>query len=352
MIKTQQDQGVIIEVYGSVSGWDLKGINGTGRIEFYFASDAIINGAVIIGGISNTVGFYGGSDDKATFKNGISVYRCRDVEFSSLTFRGANSNGTNIYLEDVTFGRISSCDLGGLDSQMLCAISIRRSNLWLFNCRGSRITDVVAQYEYSIAYAPRAGTSNVPDYSNVLLCNYDGNARIQNWAGGNFVKTPSKGWNPAYTPTQKTQTWSFNKIWSDETLHGWSDRQELIQGYSSTWNTGRWTGYMQFTDGMSAIRSIISGGTNLSGRIYVQRTSSSGNSTGSKLCLYASDGTLITNSTTINRGQGVWVNLSSAIIQKIQSGAITYFYLKADSNNDSTYFKCQSNAKIEITYTN
>ena len=93
-------------------------------------------------------------------------------------------------------------------------------------------------------------------------------------------------------------------------------------------------------------------GTNLSGRIYVQRTSSSGNSTGSKLCLYASDGTLITNSTSINRGQGVWVSLSSAVIQKIQSGAITYFYLKADSNNNSTYFKCQSNAKIEITYTN
>ena len=67
--------------------------------------------------------------------------------------------------------------------------------------------------------------------------------------------------------------------------------------------------------------------------------------------LYASDGTLITNSTSINRSQGVWVSLSSSIIQKIQSGAIKYFYLKADSNNTATYFKCESNAKIEITYT-
>ena len=195
------------------------------------------------------------------------------------------------------------------------------------------------------------GTSIVPDYSNVLLCNYDNSARIQNFAGGSYTKTPSSGWNPAYTPTQKTQTWSFNNIWSDETLNGWSDRQELIQGYSSTWNTGRWTGYIQMTDGMSSIRSTISGGTNLSGRIYIQRTSSSGNSTGSKLCLYASDGTLITNSTTINRSQGVWVSLSSSIIQKIQSGAITYFYLKADANNTATYFKCERNCKIEITYT-
>ena len=351
MLNTQQDRSVDIEIYGSVTGFDVKGINGTGAIRFYFSDDAIVNGAVIIGGITNTIGFHGGSSDKPTFKNGISIYRCRDVEIGSLTFRGTNSNGNNIYLEDVTFARIISCDLGGLSTQLLCAIQARRSNLWIYNCRGSKITDVVAQSEFSIAYAPRAGTSNVPDYSNAFLCNYDGAGRIHNWSGGNFVKTPSKGWNPAYTPTQKTQTWSFNKIWSDETLNGWSDRQELIQGYSSTWNTGRWTGYMQFTDGMAAIRSAISGGTNLSGRLYVQRRTSSGNSTGSKLCLYASDGTLITNSTTINRGQGVWVSLSSAIISKIASGAITYFYLKADSNNTATYFKCESNAKIEITYT-
>lgn len=351
MLNTQQDRSVDIEIYGSVTGFDVKGINGTGAIRFYFSDDVIVNGAVIIGGITNTIGFHGGSSDKATFKNGISIYRCRDVEIGSLTFRGTNSNGTNIYLEDVTFTRISSCDLGGLSTQLLCAVQARRSNLWIYNCRGSKITDVVAQSEFSIAYAPRAGTTNVPDYSNAFLCNYDSDARIHNWSGGNFVKTPSKGWNPAYTPTQKTQTWSFNKIWSDETLHGWSDRQELIQGYASTWNTGRWTGYIQMTDDFSEIRNAISGGTNLSGRIYVQRTSSSGNSTGSKLCLYGSDGTLITNSTSINRSQGVWVSLSSSIIQKIQSGAIRYFYLKADANNSSTYFKCERNCKIEITYT-
>lgn len=351
MLNTQQDRSVDIEIYGSVTGFDVKGINGTGAIRFYFSDDAIVNGAVIIGGITNTIGFHGGSSDKPTFKNGISIYRCRDVEIGSLTFRGTNSNGNNIYLEDVTFARIISCDLGGLSTQLLCAIQARRSNLWIYNCRGSKITDVVAQSEFSIAYAPRAGTSNVPDYSNAFLCNYDGAGRIQNWAGGNFVKTPAKGWNPAYTPTQKTQTWNFNKVWSDETLNGWSDRQELIQGYASTWNTGRWTGYMQFTDGMAAIRSAISGGTNFSGRLYVQRRTSSGNSTGSKLCLYASDGTLITNSTSINRGQGVWVSLSSAIISKIASGAITYFYLKADANNTATFFKCEANPKIEITYT-
>ena len=226
------------------------------------------------------------------------------------------------------------------------------SELWVYQNRGSDITHYIGIGAYATIYGMRSGSDVCPDFTGHYYADA-GHANLYHiHDGANYSKTPSIGWSPSYTPSQKTQTWNFNKIWSDETLHGWSDRQELIQGYASTWNTGRWTGYMQMVDGMAGIRSTISGGTNLSGRIYVQRTSSSGNSTGSKLCLYASDGTLITNSTTINRGQGVWVSLSSAVIQKIQSGAITYFYLKADSNNNSTYFKCQSNAKIEITYTN
>lgn len=351
-IKDKQDQSVTIYVYNSVPGFELKGVTGTGVITLSLQDSAVINGYVVLGGVTNAIRITNESGSlKATFKNGISIYRCVNVDIYGVTFRGLNVQGNNIYIQDTNYCAVNSCDLGGLSDRLLCAIDVRSSLLWLHNCRGSNITDVVAQYAFSHVMMARGGTSNVPDYSNTLLCNYDGSGRIQNWAGGNFVKTPSSGWNPAYTPTQKTTQWSFNKIWSDETLHGWSDRQELIQGYASTWNTGRWTGYIQMTDGMSSIRSTISGGTNLSGRIYIQRTSSGGNSTGSKLCLYASDGTLITNSTTINRSQGVWVSLSSSIIQKIQSGAITYFYLKADANNTATYFKCERNCKIEITYT-
>lgn len=351
-IKDKQDQSVTIYVYNSVPGFNLKGVTGTGVITLSLQDSAVINGYVILGGVTNCIRITNETGSlKATFKNGISIYRCVNVDIYGVTFRGVNAQGNNIYIQDTNYCAVNSCDLGGLSTQLLCAIRVQSSLLWIHGCRGSNITDVVGQYAFSHVMMARGGTSNVPDYSNVLLCNYDGAGRIQNWTGGTFTKTPSSGWNPAYTPTQKTQTWSFNKIWSDETLNGWSDRQELIQGYASTWNTGRWTGYMQFTDGMAAIRSAISGGTNFSGRLYVQRRTSSGNSTGSKLCLYASDGTLITNSTSINRGQGVWVTLSSAIISKIASGAITYFYLKADANNTSTFFKCEANPKIEITYT-
>lgn len=348
-----QNTNVTIYVYNSVQGFTIHGFTGSGIITLSLQDSAVINGGVWLHGVTNRINITNESGSKKpTFKAGLAIDDCRLVDIYAVTFRGTNGHGTNIAIQNTNYCAINSCDLGGLNTQLMCAIKVQSSLLWLHGCIGSNITDVVGQYPFSHVMMARAGTSNVPDYSNVLLCNYDGAGRIQNWTGGTFNKTPSSGWNPSYTPTQKTRVWNFNKIWSDETLHGWSDRQELIQGYASTWNTGRWTGYIQMSDGMSDIRSVISGGTNLSGRIYIQRTSSSGNSTGSKLCLYASDGTTITTTTTINRSQGVWVSLSSSIIEKIKNGSITYFYLKADSNNTATYFKCESNAKIEITYTN
>lgn len=352
-IKDKQDQSVTIYVYNSVPGFDLKGITGTGVITLSLQDSAIVNGYVVLGGVTNAIRITNETGSlKATFKNGISIFRCVNVDIYGVTFRGLNAQGSNIFIQDTNYCAVNTCDLGGMSSSMHNAIETQASKLWFYNCQGSNITYPILMRAFSQVYLPRAGTSKVPDYTGVtIVANGDGGERVYSTAGGTFTKTPSSGWNPTYTPTQKTQTWSFNKIWSDETLHGWSDRQELIQGYATTWNTGRWTGYIQMTDDFSGIRNIISGGTNLSGRIYIQRTSSSGNSTGSKLCLYGSDGTLITNSTSINRGQGVWVSLTSSIIQKIQSGAIRYFYLKADANNSSTYFKCERNCKIEITYT-
>lgn len=349
-----QNTNVTIYVYNSVNGFTLRGITGSGVITFSLQDSAVINGNIWLDGVQNIINITNETGSrKPTLKAGLTIDSCRQVDIYCITFRGTNPQGNNIRVRNTNYCAVNSCDLGGMSTVINHAIETQASKLWFYDCIGSNMTYPIIMRAFSQVYQPRAGTSKVPDYKgSTIVANGDGGERVYSSAGGTFTKTPSSGWNPSYTPTSKTQVWNFNKIWSDETLHGWSDRQELIQGYSTTWNTGRWTGYMQMTDGMAGIRSTISGGTNLSGRIYVQRTSSSGNSTGSKLCLYASDGTLITNSTTINRSQGVWVSLSSAIIQKIQSGAITYFYLKADTNNSATYFKCESNAKIEITYTN
>ena len=346
------DYDVNIYVGESVPGWTCKSKSGKGVITFLIENDCIVRDPLYLDNCTNRVVVNGYAEKKGTFMTGIVVTGCHNFDIGWVSFRGKNwahSKGScNIFIRDGSKGLVRFNDFNG------CSFAIiveNNSELWVFGNRGSDITHYIGISSYTTIYGMRSGTDTCPDFTGYYYADAGHSNLYHIHDGANYTKTPSIGWSPSYTPTQKTQTWSFNKIWSDETLHGWSDRQELIQGYASTWNTGRWTGYMQMTDGMTGIRNTISGGTNLSGRIYVQRTSSSGNSTGSKLCLYASDGTLITNSTSINRSQGVWVSLSSSIIQKIQSGAITYFYLKADSNNTATYFKCESNAKIEITYT-
>lgn len=344
---------ITIYVGRSVQYWNCEGRTGSATLTFQIEDDCIVSGGIGIIGCTCYVRVAGSGNRKGTLTNGIVVTGCTRFDIGWLTFRGANwasSKGScNVLVRNGSRGTIRMCDFNGVSYGVIVDDNVE---VWFYNNIGSGVSYYIGFGAYTVVNLMRSGGDTCPDYTSHFYGDA-GHANLYYYRdGANFTKTPSVGWSPSYTPTQKTQTWNFNKIWSDETLHGWSDRQELIQGYASTWNTGRWTGYIQMNDGMASIRNTISGGTNLSGRIYIQRTSSSGNSTGSKLCLYASDGTSITTTTSINRSQGVWVSLSSSIIEKIKNGSITYFYLKADSNNTATYFKCESNAKIEITYTN
>ncbi|MDU3338210.1 phage tail spike protein [Paraclostridium bifermentans] len=339
-----------INIKNSLPGFNIAGKFGSGIIELNLDDNVIFNEPCSIDGCTCKIRINDVSaNGRATFKTFLNIFRSSYVKIYNCTWTGGGDSGANIHVNEGSFVIVDNCDLG----HTWCAISNRESTLHVRNNYGSELDWYVACGMYSKTYFKSSESDYVPDSKFGL---YSGNgddatAYVHKGADVNFIKKPSAGWNPIYKPTQRVSTWNFNSIWSDETLNGWENKSELIQGYYSGWNTGRWTGYMQMADGFSEIRNAISGGTNLSGRIYIQRRTSSGNSTGSKLCLYASDGTTITTNTNIDRGEGVWVNLNNSIISKIQSGAIKYFYLKSDSNNASTYFKCESNAKIEITYT-
>lgn len=337
-----------ISISGSVPGFNLVGRCGAGVIRFLLESNAVINDVCSFDGCTNKINIKG-TDRKGTFKSSLYAYRCSYIEIYNVCWRGHDGHGANIQLYEGCFAIVDNCDIG----HSWCGINNVQSTLHIRNNIGSELDWYVACGLFSKTYFKSSQADYVPDSKFGLTAGNgdDGTAYVHKGADVNFIKKPSDGWDPIYKPTQRVSTWNFNKIWSEETLNGWGTRNELIQGYYSGWSTGRWTGYMQIADSFNEIQNTISGGTNLYGRIYIQRRTSSGNSTGSKLCLYASDGTTITTSTNIDQGQGVWVNLNSSIISKIQSGAIKYFYLKADSNNAATYFKCESNAKIEITYT-
>ena len=347
------NSNITIHVGGPVSSWNCNGRSGRGRLYFVIEDDCVISKAVEFNSCTNSIVMNGTSNKQGTLLEGIVIRGCTRFDIGWLSFRGknwsSNQGSCNINIDDGSRGTVKFNDFNGCD---YAVIVNNNSEVWFYNNKGSNINHYIGIGGYTKINLKSTGEDICPDYTGHMYGNAGHTDLYYVHDGANFIKTPSDGWSPSYTPTQKTQVWDFTKIWSDETLNGWSDRQELQQGYSSTWATGRWTGYMQMTDDMLAIRNTIAGGTNLSGRIYVQRTSSSGLASGSKLCLYASDGTAITTTTTINRSQGVWVPLSSAIVEKIKNGSITYFYLKADADNQSTFFKCESNAKIEITYTN
>lgn len=346
------NEHIQIKIGGSVNSWYFAGRVGRGVVEFRLEDDCVVNGGITLDSCTNKIRVLGNDTTKGTCKNGINILNCSQFDIGWVAFRGANwatNPSCNIYVSEGSRGTVRYCDFNGCNHAIVAS---NNCDVWIFYNRGSNISSYVGIGAYTRIWCKMTGADICPDYTGPIFSNFNNShADLYNvFSGCTWSRTPSYGWSPSYTPTQKTSTWSFNKIWSDETLNGWSDRAELIQGYSSAYSTGRWTGYMQMTDGMAAVRSAISGGTNLSGRLYVQRRTSSGAGTGT-VCAYGSDGTALPQ-VSCAQGSGVWITLNSTIISKIQSGAITYFYLKNDNNSVSTYMKMETLAKIEVTYTN
>lgn len=344
----EHDVRIWVKSGSNIPGFNCSNKVGNGLIILILGNSVVINGSIGFAGCNGVIVQRETTDRSPTIIGQVSLYECRLVEFHGITIDGKNSVDRGVYAERCTKVYLTTCEIRNTKES---AIYNYNSILTASNIRGSGIYNYITMIQGAITVLPEEGTTTtVCDYSNNLVQRSDaGTGRL--FAGGTYVKTGSGGSTPSYSGTSKTQQWSFNNYYSVENLTwGYTNTGALIQGYYSGWNTGRWTGYMNFDHGN--VRSIISGGTNLSGRIYIQRLSSKhGNYTGSKIALYGSDGTAIDTSTTFDLGQGKWITLSSSVVSKIQSGAITYFYIKWDSNDASRYMRFETNAKLEITYT-
>lgn len=344
----EHDVRIWVKSGSNIPGFNCSNKVGNGLIIIILGNSVVINGSLGFAGCNGVIVQRETTDRSPTIIGQVSLYECRLVEFHGISIDGKNSVDRGVYAERCTKVYLTTCEIRNTTES---AIYNYNSILTASNIRGSGIYNYITMIQGAITVLPEEGTTTtVCNYSNNLVQRSDaGTGRL--FAGGTYVKTGSGGSTPSYSGTSKTQQWSFNNYYSVENLTwGYTNTGALIQGYYSGWNTGRWTGYMNFDHGN--VRSIISGGTNLSGRIYIQRLSSKhGNYTGSKIALYGSDGTAIDTSTTFDLGQGKWINLSSSVVSKIQSGAITYFYIKWDSNDASRYMRFETNAKLEITYT-
>lgn len=337
-------------VSGSIPSFRLYGKVGAGLIKIYLDQTVIVNGDIYIESMMNGVQLHG-QNMKSTIKGQVVIDRCRHVDVSLLNFKMANSRANNVKITDTNTVLVSSCNMGYTTAGGSC-IEAYGSSVYAYNNKGSNVTYYLSTTGFSTFTLPRSGTTTiVPSYSTGVIQYATGDygtSRLLD--GGTYTKTASDSYNPTYVASSKTNTFKPTSIYSSETLSGWADRPELTQGYYSAWSTGRWTGYVKFND--SAIRSTLSGATNLSGRLYLQRQNTSHGATTGTLKLYGSDGTAIDTATSFTRGQGSWISLSSTIVSKIQSGAIKYFYVKADTSSQATYIKFESNVVLEITYKN
>lgn len=344
----EHDVRIWIKAGSNVPNFKVLNKVGNGLIIIKFGDSSIVNGGITISGCNGVLLERDTTDRSATVIDGISIYECRHAEVSGICIDGKGSRDRGVYIERCAKVHIANCEIRNTTE---CAIYNYQSIVSATNNRGAGIYNYVTMGLGSITILPEAGTSTtVCNYSNTLVQRSDGGTgRL--FDGGTYNKTGSGGSTPTYNGTSKTQQWNFNNYYSVENLTwNYTNTGSLVQGYCNAWNTGRWQGFLNFNH--SNVRSIISGGTNYSGRIYIQRLSSRhGNSSGSKIALYGSDGTTINTTETFSLGEGKWISLSTDVIQKIANGVITSFYVKWDSSDASRYIRFETNAKLEITYT-
>ena len=194
--------------------------------------------------------------------------------------------------------------------------------------------------------------SIIPQYTQSLWKDHSGGTTfVTNHSSFSETKTALNKKAPTYLSSSKTQQWNCYNYVGHETLTWKYDNAGVIrQGYVASWNTGRWWSEIGFD--YNNIKNIISGATNYSGRLYVKRSNTShGQSTGSKIALYAQDGTAINTTTTFSRGEAKWITIPGDIIKKIANGTCKYFYVKWDNNDSSRYIIFDPVFKLEITYT-
>ena len=344
----EHDVRIWIKAGSNIPNFKVLNKVGNGLIIIKFGDSSIVNGGITISGCNGVLLERDTTDRSATVIDGISIYECRHAEVSGICIDGKGSRDRGVYIERCAKVHIANCEIRNTTE---CAIYNYQSIVSATNNRGAGIYNYVTMGLGSITILPEAGTSTtVCNYSNTLVQRSDGGTgRL--FDGGTYNKTGSGGSTPTYNGTSKTQQWNFNNYYSVENLTwNYTNTGSLVQGYCNAWNTGRWQGFLNFNH--SNVRSIISGGTNYSGRIYIQRLSSRhGNSSGSKIALYGSDGTTINTTETFSLGEGKWISLSTDVIQKIANGVITSFYVKWDSSDASRYIRFETNAKLEITYT-
>ena len=344
------EHDVTIHIKTLANGFRCTNKVGNGLITFCFHKKCVLKGDIVISGC-NGVRFLYDTDDSnngyrtATILGTISVYETRHVEFVGIVVNAQKSNDA-IYLERNSKVVIEYC---GFTNALNSYIKTTYSNVYLRDNVGDSIPYFIDSYPWTELYFT---SYHVPQYTKSLWREHSGKTTfVTNHNSFSETKTALNKTAPSYSTTQKTQQWNcYNYVGHETLTWKYNNAGVIRQGYVAAWNTGRWWSEIGFD--YNNIKNIISGATNYSGRLYVKRSNTShGQSTGSKIALYAQDGTAINTTETFKRGEGKWITIPGAIIQKIANGTCKYFYVKWDNNDSSRYIIFDPVFKLEITYT-
>ena len=344
------EHDVIIHIKTSSNGFRCTNKVGNGLVTFCFHKNCVLKGDIVISGCNGVRFLYDSNDSSngyrtSTILGHISVYETRHVEFVGIVINAQKHNEA-IYLERNSKVIIEYC---GFTNAKYAYIKTTYSNVYLRDNLGDSTQYFIDSYPWTELYFT---SYHVPQYTQGLWKDHSGGTTfVTNHSSFSETKTALNKSTPSYSTTQKTQQWNCYNYVGHETLTWKYDNAGVIrQGYVASWNTGRWWSEIGFD--YNNIKNIISGATNYSGRLYVKRSNTShGQSTGSKIALYAQDGTVINTTTTFKRGEGKWINIDGKIIEKIANGTCKYFYCKWDTNDSSRYIIFDPVFKLEITYT-
>jgi hypothetical protein len=193
----------------------------------------------------------------------------------------------------------------------------------------------------------------------------------------NYVLAETKGWEVLFdetykpgtgsagasTTTERTTDYSFNNCYTEN--YSSSSYGNRVSTNTSAVRQGYYSGYyyykgnFRFTSSrLSEIKSILNNSTVKSVQIYVQRANTAHGTSGSAaLKLYACNSSgsysdvLVDGSSTLARGGGKWITLSSDVVNGFKTGKYDHFKAYYPSTSLSYYIVFALNAKLRITYT-
>lgn len=320
----------------------LENIYGTAKITFGFVKELTMSGSFKMLNIQCPFRMFGNRssnnvNEGCLFKrngsqDGIYLRHCSSVEIEGFRFNStSNASQSGIACVDGTVAWITNCDVYNYKWGIYIA---RQATVYMKDNRGTS--------GFCGTYLPDRG---ICVYGGTICAGNINNTVPYNIfiANNSAVRLTDTGGSPAYSLqgakpiTSQTVTNSFSptayRCVANYTIEG-----EIRQG---SWNgaTSDWTGYIYFG---SAPQSFLSGGSNSSAQIYLQRR-------GTAHGYYSAVPVIIagTNVGSLSIGEGKWFSLPSSALSAIASGNPVTLTGKGNSQ----YIKFESNANVRITTT-